>query len=481
MRPNNHLRLCQFFVLFAVVAFLSCSPCLAQQVDKETSPLPDAPKPSIPETKGFLARWAEFYRLDWSGTIASSPAPARRGLPSPLDSPPFPNADWSYGGSPVIGEPDTNSYPLMTAINQARSRTKVYGWFDPTLNFGTSAHLNEPEANDVYSNRFEMNQLVLYAERLPDSVQRDHIDWGYHLTALYGTDYRFTIAKGYLSGQLLNDRRQYGFDPTLEYVDIYVPHVAQGMNLRLGRFISVPGIEAQLAPNNYIFSHSLLYAIDPFTDTGLMATIKLGDQWVVQLGITGGHDVALWTPDAKPSATGCLSYSTASADDNIYICANGINDGKYAYNNLQQYDATWYHKFSKTVHMATEAWYMYERDVPALGGTIQPETGANGAYCPTGEQRCTAPEYAMVNFLQKELSPHDFLSFRSDFLDDKKGQRTGYATRYSENAIAWCHWIGTTVQIRPELRFERAWDQKAYDQGRRHNQLTVASDLIFHF
>ena len=72
-------------------------------------------------------------------------------------------------------------------------------------------------------------------------------------------------------------------------------------------------------------------------------------------------------------------------NDNLYACANGINDGKYAYNNLQQYDATWYHKFSKTVHMATETWYMYERDVPALGGEIQPETGANAAYCLPGE------------------------------------------------------------------------------------------------
>ena len=88
---------------------------------------------------------------------------------------------------------------------------------------------------------------------------------------------------------------------------------------------------------------------------------------------------------------------------------------------------------------------------------------------------------AVVNFVQKELSLHNFLSFRSDFLDDKKGQRTGYATRYSENSISWTHWMGTTVQIRPELRFERAWDRKAYDYGRRQNQLTVASDLIFHF
>jgi hypothetical protein len=236
--------------------FLTCSLGRAQEADKDTTPLPDTPKQSIPKTKGFFARWADFYRQDWSpppaSTTTSAPTPARRGLPSPLDSPPFPNSDWSYGGSPVIGEPDTNSYPLMTAINQARSRTKLYGWLDPTLNFSTSKNSNAPEANDVYSNRFELNQFVLYAERLPDSVQQDHIDWGYHLTALYGTDYRFTIAKGYLSSQLLNDHRQYGFDPTLEYVDLYIPQVAQGMNLRLGRFISVPGIEAQLAPNNYI-------------------------------------------------------------------------------------------------------------------------------------------------------------------------------------------------------------------------------------
>lgn len=381
----------------------------------------------------------------------------------------------------MIEEPDTYSYPLMTAINQAKSRSKLYGWIEPTLNFSTSTQLNEPEANDAYPNRLELNQFVFYAERLPDSVQRDHLDWGYHLTSLVGTDYRFTMAKGYFSGQLLNDHRQYGFDPALEYVDLYIPQVADGLNLRLGRFISVPGIEAQLAPNNYIFSHSLLYSIDPFTDTGLMATFKLTDQWLVQLGITSGHDVAPWTPDAKPSGTACLNFTTVSVNDNFYACANGINGGKYAYNNLQQYDATWYHKFSKTVHMATETWYMYERDVPAIGGRIQPETGANAAYCLPGEQRCTAPEYALVNFVQKEFSAHNFLSFRCDFLNDKKGQRTGYADRYSENTISWTHWIGTTIQFRPELRFDRAWDRQAYDSGRRQNQLTLASDLIFHF
>jgi len=456
----------------------------SQQSNPAPSPVPpDAPQPA--QSGNLFTRWVRFYHDDWFPAPASGPqppSPPRRGLPSPLDSPPFPNSDWSYGGAPVIGEPDTNSYPLMTAINESRTRTKFYGWLEPTLNFSTSDATNAPEANDVYSNRFELNQSVLYIERLPDTVQQDHFDWGFHLTALYGTDYRFTTAKGYFSHQWLDLHRQYGFDPSLEYLDLYFPHLGHGgSNLRIGRFISIPGVEAQLAPNNYIFSHSLLYSIDPFTDTGILLTTKLNDQWLIQLGLTGGHDVALWTPDAKPSFTGCLSYTTRSVNDNFYLCANGINDAKYAFNNIQQYDATWYHRFSKSLHMASETWYMYERDVPAIGGPIQPETGANPAFCLPGEIRCTAPEYAVDSSLQKQLSAHDYLAIRGDFLDDKKGQRTGYPTRYSEVTFMWEHWIGSTIQLRPELRFDRAWDVKAYDAGRHHNQLTAATDLIYHF
>ena len=349
------------------------------------------------------------------------------------------------------------------------------------MNFSTSTHRNAPEANDVYSNRFEMNQLIVYVERLPDSVQREHVDVGYHLTAFYGTDYRYTTDKGYFSNQLLVHDHQYGFDPVLEYIDIYVPNVAQGMNIRAGRFISIPGIEAQLTPNNYMFSHSLLYAIDPFTDTGLLATVKLSDQWLVQAGITGSHDVALWTSDAQPSATACVSYTTASVNDNFYLCANGINDGKYAYNNLQQYDGTWYHKFSKTWHTATEAYLMYQRDVPSTTGPIKPQPNTNGATCHPGLETCFAPEYAAVNYVLKQLSEHDLYWLPQRPAQRQKGPAYGGQYQVHRKHPDVSHWIGTTVQIRPEIRFDHAWDRKSYDQGKRQSQLTVASDLIFHY
>ena len=485
------LRQVKFAQILTCCIFLLSTPSWPQSPDTASSPTAGAPDaPQAAKSPNFFIRLGRFYHDDWFPAPAPTdapapPPPARRGLPSPLDSPPFPSSDWSYGGSPVIGEPDGNVYPLMTALNKTSTRTKFYGWLEPTLDFSTSSSSNAPEANDVYSNRFELAQSVLYIERLPDTVQRAHADWGFHLTALYGTDYRFTTGKGYFSHQWLDLHRQYGFDPSLEYFDLYLPHIGPflkyGTNIRVGRFISIPGVEAQLAPNNYIFSHSLLYSIDPFTDTGVLATTKINDQWLVQLGITGGHDVAIWTPDAKPSLTACIDYTTRSVNDNFYLCANGINNAKYAFNNIQQYDATWYHRFSKSLHSAAETWYMYERDVPAIGGPIAPETAANPAFCQPGQIRCTAPEYAVDASLQKELSPHNYIAIRGDFLDDKKGQRTGYATRYSEATFSWNHWIGSTIQLRPELRFDHAWDSRAYDNGRASNQFTAASDLIYHF
>jgi hypothetical protein len=432
----------------------------------------------------FFQRLVQFYQQDWAGTNPSTPLPPKRGLPAPLDSPPFPSSDWIYGGAPDIGAPDGNTYPLMSALGLNDSRTKVYGWVATSINFSTSEHNNFPVSYDIFPNKIELNQAVVYIERLPDTVQTDHFDWGFHLTAFEGIDYRFTTAKGYFSQQLLASNKQYGFDPVLEYLDLYFP-VKDGLNIRIGRFLSVPGIEAQLAPNNYNMTHSLLYTIDPFTDSGIYASLKLNKQWIVQLGLSCSHDVACWTPDATPSAIFCLNYSTASNNDNFYGCANGINGGKYAYNNLQDYDFTWYHKFNSKWHMATETWYMYERDVPNVAGNvanpITPEIGANGAFCRNGVLRCTAPEYAVVNYVNRQINSKFMIGFRSDFLDDKKGQRTGFATKYTENTLYATKYIGTTVMLRPELRFDHSWDLAAYNNGKARNQLFFGMDLIYKF
>jgi hypothetical protein len=260
------------------------------------------------------------------------------------------------------------------------------------------------------------------------------------------------------------------------------------MDVRIGRYISLPDIEAQLAPNNYTYSHSLLYTFDCYTQTGLNATTKLTNHWMVQVGVSAGCDVAPWVrTDRKLTLNACLSYTWRTGLDNINVCDNTLNDGNYAYNNLTAYYFTWYHKFSATSrwHTDTESWYQYEKHTPnannPLGQSLI-ETNANGAWCNNDyEVTCFAPEWAIVNYTVYQISPKSYLTIRNEYFDDIKGQRTGFKTKYSEHLIGWGHWVGTTILVRPELRFERSYNVPAYDDGTKKNQVTAACDVIWFF
>ena len=43
----------------------------------------------------------------------------------------------------------------------------------------------------------ELDQFVVYLERMADMNQTDHIDWGFRVALLYGLDYRFMASRGY--------------------------------------------------------------------------------------------------------------------------------------------------------------------------------------------------------------------------------------------------------------------------------------------
>jgi hypothetical protein len=371
-----------------------------------------------------------------------------------------------------------------------KSGIQIYGWFNGGFNVSTSdkpGYANFPTAYAEKPNTIQPDQEVLYIERQPNTFQTDHFDWGFRMANLYGIDYRFTTAKGIASSQLLKHNREYGYDPVMFYTDLYWGQVAQGLNVRIGRYISLPDIEAQLAPNNYTYTHSLLYTFDCYTQTGVNATLKVSKGLLLQAGLSAGCEATPWTkaPDAKPTFNACADFIFNNGNDSIYPCVNALNSGKYAYNNLNSIYNTWYHKFNSSVHMSTEAWYMWERQVPNVNNPAAAsliETNASGAVCSNSlELTCYAPEWAVLNYVEKELNKKNYISVRNEYFDDIKGQRTGYKSRYTEHLVGWGHWVGSTILFRPELRFERSYDVPAYDNGTKKNQLMLAGDMIFFF
>ena len=243
--------------------------------------------------------------------------PTRRGFDAPFMSPPFPSAEWQ--GSPVPGQPLDDPTPLCKALYAIQcdgigdclkeNRIRASGWVDASTNWSSNTNSNGPEGYWARANRLELDQLVFRLEREVDSIQTDHWDWGFRSTILYGEDYRGTTAGGWGSDQLLRNNNLYGWDPVEQYIDIYNPFFAQGAILRVGRYAGLPDIEDPFGPDNYMSSHSLLFLADTLTQTGVLLSVKLSDQWTVQMGVNAGDDMAPWYEGAgRPAFSACAGF-----------------------------------------------------------------------------------------------------------------------------------------------------------------------------
>jgi len=486
-------------------------------------------------------RLYNYYKLEWgqSGppTDPNAPASSRAGWPkTPQTTPPMPFTEWPYGGTTNIGVNRTGSAdsPLMVAIANTvpgkwlvDNGIQIYGWVDPGGNISSNTIRpggNSPISYAYTPNTVQLDQAVIYVERTPDTVQTDHIDWGFRISAIYGENYRYTTSYGLASNQLLNYNNVNGYDFPMVYGELYIPYVAQGLMLRLGRYISLPDIEAQLAPNNYLYTHSLTYSFDNYTNEGLQATLAVTNNLMVQLGVSVGTETTFWNmgrqrsnpdpnplypgtsypkdPGAQPSFTACFRYTWNDGNDNIYPCVNAINHGTYGYNNLQWMGTTYYHKFNDQWHVSFEFYDEHEDGVPntlgananpiavaalANGGTpFSPQNipfnAPNGANCNNPNVlRCNAYAIGAVAYLNYSPDPMNNFSFRPEIYDDPQGQRTGYAATYYEFSLGWQHWFSPQVEVRPEVGYYHSDGANAFNGGSKNYTLLLASDLIFHF
>lgn len=489
-----------------------------------------------------LTRFYNYYRLEWgeSGPPTDPNAPPGRieGWPrTPETTPPMPFTEWPYGGTTPFGvtRPNSVDSPLMVAIANTSvgqwlqdNHFQIYGWIDPGFNISSNSVRpggNFPIAYMYTPNTIQLDQAVIYFDRFPDTVQKDHIDWGMRVSFLYGENYRYTTAYGVVSSQLLKNNQVNGYDFPMVYGELFFPQVAEGLMLRAGRFISLPDIEAQLAPNNYMYSHSLTYGYDNYTNEGIQASLAVTPALLVQLGVTTGSEAAFWhwgqtvnnpfpnplfpstrmpkDPGAIPSVTACFRYTWNDGNDNVYPCIDAINSGRWGYNNLQWHGLTYYHKFDDHWHISFEAYDEWQNKVPnLLNPTVQnivanggepfanlPFNSPNMAQCKNASVLdCRASAIGITAYINYSPDPLNNFSFRPEYYNDEQGQRTGVKTEYVEFTFGWQHWLSPQIEFRPEIGYYRSLDRPAFNGNfnagiapTKNYTVLGAMDVILHF
>jgi hypothetical protein len=494
---------------------------------------------------GFFERFINYYKLEWGQAgppnDPNAPPARRDGWPAtPQSTPPMPFTEWPYGGTTTIGvtRPNSVDSPLMAALSNTSvgqwlsdNHFQIYGWVDPGFNISSNTTRpggNAPIAYAYTPNTIQLDQAVIYIDRFPDTVQTDHIDWGMRLSAIYGENYRYTTSYGIASYQLLNNNQVNGYDFPMLYGELWIPQVAEGLMLRLGRFISLPDIEAQLAPNNYMYTHSMTYSFDNYTNEGIQATLAVDKQLMLQFGVSVGTEAAFWhlnvkepnllpgnplyggtnfkkDPGAQPSFTACLRYTWNDGNDNIYPCADAINDGAWGYNNIQWYGTTYYHKFNDQWHVSLEFYHIGERGVPNLnnltavaifagGGTpfspqYIPYNAPSLANCHNASVlRCNVEAYGATGYLNYQIDALNNISFRPEYYYDPERWRTGTRAAYVNFGLGWQHWLSPQIEFRPEIDWDRSINAKAFNgnsnagiPGNKNYTVMGAMDMILHF
>src|SRR5262249_21732666 len=171
-----------------------------------------------------------------------------------------------------------------------------------------------------------------------------------------------------------------------------IPGIAEGMIVRIGRWIACPDIETQFAPDNYIGTHSLLFTFDTYTQTGGMVTVMLDKQWTVQAALHAGTDMAPWYKGATPTGMFGVRWVALDNNDSVYLVLNNINSARFrrfeqygqplGHDNFNYVVATWQHRFTREFFTKTEGYFMWQRDA-VVGGTpsagpLKPFGGGGG-------------------------------------------------------------------------------------------------------
>lgn len=333
-----------------------------------------------------------------------------------------------------------------------------------------------------------LNQAYLIAEKAIDTSEQDW-DLGGRIDVLFGSDYRFNIARGLSARDNFTAKwdssRFYGWDLPQLYAEVGF----RDLSVKVGRFYTIIGYQVFTAPDNFFYSipYTFQYG-EPFTHTGFLATWKVNDQLSLLGGMTNGWDNFEDVYDSQ-SFLGGANFTSSDGNSKLAL-AGTIGDEERTFGTVNPQGQRWVYSVVYSRTLTDRLSYVFQHD----NGR---QDGAAGGNQP-------AEWYGINQYLFYKVNCCWTLGLRAEWFRDDDGYRVAapgdYAAQgFSTNPASQGGWAGNFYDValganwkpnanfifRPELRYDwysgpdNANGNQPYDDGASTDQWLLGGDVIF--
>lgn len=379
------------------------------------------------------------------------------------------------------GEPELAPKPPAAAESPYKFSGYLEGGFMGNFD-GPSDDTNYGRLFDDRSNEPMLNQASLTFEKILAPSGLGAFDWGFKVQGLVGSDARFIHSLGLLD-HVSDDLIQ--VDIPEAYLNFHFPVLTEGgLDLKLGKFVTLEGAETINPLTNVFYSHSYMFNFGvPLNHTGALFTLHTNKYIDLYAGVTRGVNTSIDDNNDSVAFHGGIGLANL-CDGKLSVLASTHFGPETPGNNS---DWRWLNDVVTTVKITD---------------TLTSITDLNYAY----DALADADAFGVAQYVTYALNDKVTLGMRGEIFRDDEGfyvtQFGNYAdpVRLLEGAaLASTNSRGAgkntyvaitagvtvkvndNVMIRPEVRWDHATNNNTFNNFTDDNMLTAGLDLIVHF
>jgi hypothetical protein len=374
-------------------------------------------------------------------------------------------------------------------------RFKLYGWIEGGITGNPDAPVDSHNFGHLFTDRANeplLNQVVITGERALDP-NATGFDWGFKAQFMYGSDARYIHSLG-LMDLTTNDRVQPDFPEVYASAHIPIPATG-GLDLKLGKFVTLEGAETIDPRTNVFYSHTYIFNFGiPFNNTGFQSVLHVNKYLDLYGGINRGVNTSIQDNNHSIAFEGGIGLNLM--DGNLTTLAITHAGPETPHNNhdwryLNDITTTW--KITKNFTSITDLNLIYDEGADAYGyGGAQYFTyavndwlqlGVRGEIWRDDKGFYVAQFRANNDFIHFERGDNLSPSFPVDPSNLGGGETTYFAITGGVTIKPPVPKPLAGLLIRPEVRYDRSLTDrfKPFEQNTSRDQWTIGFDAILEF